>query len=1252
MIRVGASTRQVEGGCRALARRLPGGGLLLASLVVCGLLVMSATASAAAPAFLWRSPQNELRGSGAGQFEEAEASVADPATGDVYVADSKNSRVDEFTSYGVFVKSFGWGVADGQQRLETCGPGALPPTPTCRKGLEGSNPGQFANIVFGGMAVDGAGNVYVGDLENHRVEKFTAAGEFLLMFGGGVDKTTGADVCTKADLEAGDTCGEGSAGSGNGEFQTTTSLSSAMAYSNGSIFVGDIGRISKFSEAGAFEESINLPSPLESDLVQSLAIAPSGRLYVTTNARGETPATGLMLQVTELSAAGDVLNTIALNESPVRLAVDDSGNLFVGVEEATGGPEHREVIEFDSTGTPILAPGEGFASETGSFFRGEATNLAGLSTNVVTGSGESDLYVSSVGLSGSFVTAYGTPPTNWSPPLAPPEITAEYAESVGSSSAVVGAEINPKFWADTGYYVEFGLSACSSGACQTRLPASGEQPLDAGVVSTAVRAPGLLLTGLQAGQTYHFRFVAQSTGSGGQPVRGTGGTVGNDGGEGVFRTPSPLVANTNCPNQGFRTGPALQLADCRAYEMVSPVDKNGTDIASLFNIESNPARWDQAALEGDKLTYSTSQGFGEPSGVPYVSQYLASRTPDGWSNAGISPTQGFSQLAIGKRIDSEFRAFTPDLCSAALIHWTDPPLAAGGTEGYSTVNRRELCASESYETVSTIEPPAGLPNNGAYEPEVQGLSADGRCVVFRAQVIGIYERCEGGETRPVSLRPDGTSPGPNASVGTAYSSIGQGIRFENDLGAISSDGSTIYWTEQEQGLGPLFVRDNAFEPQSAVVGGKCTEPTKACTIRITSQLGGYWAASADGSRALVSIAGSSGASLEEFDLAKKKLTPIAGGFQGFVGAGDEAQRAFFVSSDLLTSGPNNEGNAAVAGRPNLYFYDATAPAAARFKFVGILSAGDARAVLGTSFSVVANEPFKRVSRVSEDGTSVAFLSTESLTGYQNIDTKTGEKDAEVFVYRAGDERLDCVSCNPSGQRPTGRPLIYAKTTPTTRAAAFLQPPNDLYGSRVISQDGSMVFFESYEALVPGDVNGKADVYEWEAPGASESDGACTTTAGDFVASAGGCLSLISSGESGTDSEFVDANTSGRDVFFTTGSSLVRQDPGLIDIYDARSLGGFPEAAPIVPCSGEDCQGGQQVAPQSSPQTAAQGPGNPPRKCPSGTRGVKKHGKTKCVKKKHKAKKKHKGKRAGRSRRSSSDYHKGHKSGRAGNGESK
>ena len=87
--------------------------------------------------------------------------------------------------------------------------------------------------------------------------------------------------------------------------------------------------------------------------------------------------------------------------------------------------------------------------------------------------------------------------------------------------------------------------------------------------------------------------------------------------------------------------------------------------------------------------------------------------------------------------------------------------------------------------------------------------------------------------------------------------------------------------------------------------------------------------------------------------------------------------------------------------------------------------------------------------------------------------------------------------------------------------------------------------------------------------------------------------MISSGESPTDSEFVDASSDGTDVFFATGSSLLPQDPGLIDVYDARAGGGYPPAhnSPAA-CEGEACQG--PLAPPDDPTPASsafEGAGN-------------------------------------------------------------
>jgi hypothetical protein len=248
-----------------------------------------------------------------------------------------------------------------------------------------------------------------------------------------------------------------------------------------------------------------------------------------------------------------------------------------------------------------------------------------------------------------------------------------------------------------------------------------------------------------------------------------------------------------------------------------------------------------------------------------------------------------------------------------------------------------------------------------------------------------------------------------------------------------------------------------------------------------------------------------------------------------------------------------------------------------------------------------------------------FTSTGSPTGYDNHDAASGQPDTEVYLYNAraagGTGKLVCISCNPSGARPLG----VEGEDPASRVSGRIPgAENNLHEPRIITDEGNRVFFESYDALSPRDVNGVQDVYEWEANGA----GGCTTGANSYVPAAEGCIYLISSGQGGRDTEFVEADQDGANVFFATLSSLVPQDYGLIDIYDARVDGGFPTPpAPSPECDGEACQPSVTPPSAAGPSTTQAGPGNvkhESKPCPG-----KKNAKKGCTKKRHKKGKPHK-----------------------------
>ena len=149
-----------------------------------------------------------------------------------------------------------------------------------------------------------------------------------------------------------------------------------------------------------------------------------------------------------------------------------------------------------------------------------------------------------------------------------------------------------------------------------------------------------------------------------------------------------------------------------------------------------------------------------------------------------------------------------------------------------------------------------------------------------------------------------------------------------------------------------------------------------------------------------------------------------------------------------------------------------------------------------------------------------------------------------------------MSCRPDGTPAQGDASLIDQTG--TLASGFFTPRN-------ISDDGSEVFFDTTDSLVPQDMNGQSDVYEWE----------------------NGTIHLISLGSGAFGSEYVDNSADGSDVFIRTRDSLLPQDTdgGLYDVYDARVYGGFPTPATPPMCSSATCQGPPSTQP-STPMAAS------------------------------------------------------------------
>ena len=1100
-----------------------------------------------------------------------------------------------------------------------------PPASAARVHLSEGIFGAAAQPSFGqpaGSAVDAAGNVLVIDLSAKTLSRFKPDGtpaDFSALGTNVIDGKSGPDLTPQGAILT-------NFGAGN---EVGVAVDTSGGVANGSIYITDSEHrvVDIFSPTGEYKGQLTefAGTPLAEPL--GVAVDSSGAVYVSDYNFFGAPH-GVQKYVpsaTNPVTDADFVATFGVEE-PAAIAAGkgaSAGSLFVD------GYVHGAVTKISSsTGAEegvIAQPAEGFVPKvlavdptTGHLYYSDGATVIGVDANgetpkritPATIAVESAVVGLGINASGQILLGRsGREQLEVYGPLGPPTpfIESQGAISASATEATLGAQINPEGFA-TSFRVDYGPTAAYGASTPVESVGSDEAP-------HAVRAQ---IKNPTPGTEYHFRFVATNA---------VGTTEGNDR---TFRTTSNLPASSQaCPNEAFRVGPSARLSSCRAYEMVSPVEKGGFNIEPPLALGPFRAALYQASSFGNRLTYATSQGFASPEGQAYSRQYLATRTGAGWESVSLSAPQSQSQFKAADRADLEYRIFTSDLCHGGLLNWSEPALVAPAVNGVPNLYARDTCGASGLSAVS-ISPHFSVPEFG-------GISADGRCVVYFANAEklleergqgkedpgGLYELCGSNLTR-LDLLPDGSPTEGFVIPGDRLENT-NGLEYvfrEGVLGdAVSEDASTVYWvdTGADSGHGQLFVRINAQAPQSALgLANECLEPTKGCTLPITVPVeqgidrAHFAAASSDGSRAYYYFAGGNALSgnLYEFNLASRSSRLVATGLVNtgsspskitpVIGASANGSRVYFFSTAAL--GGEGEG-----GKLNLYLFEA-----ASSSDIGSTRLVATMSLVGNSEEREPNPvqpPIFRSARITPDGLHAVFTSDQPLTGYDNHALGSGKPAVEVYVYDAhengGQGALSCVSCNPTGQRPEARHYLHQDDSfPSLAEYAGLIPGyyTSFHGARAITDDGSRVFFESFDALVPRDTNGKANVYEWIRGGS----GGCTSQSPSYSPINSGCLALVSSGQSPNDSKLIDATSDGRDVFISTSQSLVPQDPGLVDIYDARIDGGFapPEAAQNG-CEGDACQS-PPPAPVSSQSgsTRFSGPGNSHGKCPKGKKGKK------------------------------------------------
>jgi len=1126
----------------------------------------------------------------------------DQSDGSLYVVDAGNNRIQKFAADGTFLWAAGKGVnADGAPDPDVCLAGDV-----CKAGVSDGTEASLDDIQ--GIAVSPAdGNVYVGSGDDARVNVFQPDGSFAFMWG--------VDVAGGGVME---TCTSGCQ-AGGGNFYGTANPGAREDPLTGiepiDLAVGDGGRVflTNPGSAGADFTVRSFPDPESnptdtsvfagdqySTTVEWLAVdtgstssAADDTIYVT-DRDGGLPGSGDE-RILELSADGTLVEDSHGRFDSLRpgagLAYDpDHGFagdrlLFAGGLPTNSNSDTVAVLD-DTPPPPAPQPAISAAAATGpdtatlngsvdpndqpSAYRfqyvdedtydadggsfehallapalGEAeipddppgTDPLPVSEDIVDLNPGTTYHVRLLARATfgyNFTTTLASGETTFTTDPGPPAASPATVTAT-ASSARLAAFVDPH-GAETTYTFEYG----TEGPCSNPANACLSTPAQSAGAAGGPKLVTRQITGLQTGATYHYRLIAEST-----------------------------LGEASTPDRTVHVIPQSELPENRAWEKVTPDEKG--------NAEFGPHHH-QAAASGNGLAYATILGTsfpGDASNPQHFNPHLSTRNSDGsWESKGLAPAQaphhgaaaGFRTIGYSEDLSRQF-VWLKDALGVPGDGW-GPYLRNNETDAFT-----EIPVSIASD-VGGFGPSAGFINGQTWNPQMDTFTifgfdadtfdpgtntADQRLAYMWTMENGseLISTLPGGE--PVHVGAEAVSHIPDHRV--------------------SDDGSRIFWMTRHGSTDVYATESGTPNSTAEVSASERTAPDPQGPSPAT-----YQDATPDGELVFFLSAekltddstatrDGEGGELYRYDFtqpAGDRLTdltvapsaPNGAEVEGVVDTSDNGERVYFVALANLAPG-------AVPGQPNVYLWEEGATA-----HVATLDP-DAQAdaeILSRNQRASFRAPM-----ATPDAGRLVFRSAAKLTALP-----TGGH-AQVYLYDALADRLECVSCLPNGQIPSAE-------------AALGRDDGDGLEShqlRNLSADGSRVFFQTASPLLPGDSNGRTDVYEWDE----------------------GQLHLISSGRFAGDSTFVDASEDGDSVFFRTGERLASTDTdSLRDAYVARVDGvPAPPAAEPPLCEGDSCFPLPEEPEDPTPSTSnrlpsgnvAEGGANP-RRCLRPARTAKRH----------------------------------------------
>jgi hypothetical protein len=1113
-------------------------------------------------------------GANGGEFGTTLGYPVVDSSGNLWIPDAANRRIQEFDSTGNFIAAYGYNVdaLGGGGALEKC---TSTDAGACQAGTTGSGAGQFSSNNPKDLAFDSSGNLYAIDSGNNRVQKFDPALTTATTFGA----ATFAAFATAAP-----------------EHLVAAQGGERLVFSlnNNVTAVPSERQLVELDPTDASVKDTSLVGIGLNNVSGLAAEDATGTVYATTTSK---TSPNVVFALGSLPPAP----ALTMNAITVKGETTATFSALVDPKGAWVGCNFQYSTD-QNTWTDIAAPDCGtLAAADGSQLIGQEISNLSPNTQYYVRLQASRPLVSNSTVS-SNVRVFKTDSV-------PPVVSDIDAIQISDTSARLVGTIDPRN-ADTGYVFQYGT---------TPVLGSSTAPLDIGGGTTPITV-SQVVGGLAKDTTYHFRLAATN-------ATGTTASASKTLHTRVSPLPLPDARRYEMVSPPDKNLGSVDRTPVDSYWNIS-TDGNSVGFCTYSLFGDLPPQ--MTLFCGPYLSQRDVAGWTTKNPIPSYCRYdLNGDNSAGYAEIALSADHSRAAMLLpefescdrpplvpgaftpGRNLYKESLNGNPDYAlMTPLKPWVvglEPLVSSGYPVGGSEDFSHVVYTIHSNQT-STPDSPLANDLNKVYQWMQQG--EDG---------CAAPEGC-------VTLVSKDTS---NVAFATAsnYPEIFEGNNQPNR--AVSADGERIYF-QNPVGGSPvgidtgqcladceLYMRKNAAETID-VSASECTLGPATCGTPGNSADFFKWATPSGEKAFFYSCAkltdesapavncgnqsgvghhagGTPGSKLYRWDenappghhlvdisldhepadgvQAAPGNDPTAGELV-MIGSSDDGNTVFFASRGQLVSGAPLETDGAKihrwrwnGGSPSLDYLGAFNP------------------IRGYSEKSEAAKAGTLTQRwVSPDGKYLEVETTARLV-------PAVDRDSDRDVYRWDEANgWQCASCQLPGVPSAGDSVILT-TYQGTVHNAFLGA--QLYGGalKVSMTDDGRIFFDTPDALVPEDVNGEVgctsngktdddieyscqDVYEWNE----------------------GTVSLVSSGTSNEPSRLLGTDPSGRDVFFYTRQRLVGWDiDSGVDIYDARVGGGFPEPPPQPPtCEGEACRGaGTTAAATTGAGTAAfQGPGNP------------------------------------------------------------